>query len=173
MGLNGDPAVFAILAGFVAAIVAALVAGRTYSKITFHPHSATFRGHLLVSFHEDSLPGPEFLPNLRRVQRSRASQLSRRGLSGGKMRFRPEGISWHAGSIGTPKQLIEGDFLLPWDSIEQFDVGDIPMKLRLLGGAIAIKLKGVHGQLDGEFLGSHRLLLEALANTPLAAPTQD
>jgi hypothetical protein len=42
------------------------------------------------------------------------------------------------------------------------------MKLRLLGGALAIKLRDVPRQLDGEFLGSHHLLLEVLSKTPLA-----
>ena len=164
-GVTGNPALFGLIGFVLLGVVGVLVLGSTYSRIRFH--DGQFHGHLLVSFHEDSLPGPEVFPDLRVVPRRESSQLGRQGLSGGKLRIQDEGLSWHAGSLFTLSQRIEGSFFIPWSWIKLVDVGDVPMKLRLLGGALAIQLNEGRGTLDGEFLGSHKHILEVLRRSPL------
>jgi hypothetical protein len=165
-GVRGNEDWIIFVLCFAALLMMTGLVARTVSgRITYREG----RGHryVLVSFVEDALPGPLVLPGLRRVPPSKWRSLAKQHQSGGKLMLDPEGIAWHAGSKATPNQLIAGDFLLPWNAIEVVDIGDIPGKFRILGGAITIRLADGRGQLDGEFFGSRRLVLQALNETPL------
>jgi hypothetical protein len=122
-------------------------------------------GHqFLVSFDENSFGDISLFPEIRRRPRSGRG---RKGLSGGKLVIRQDGLRWRAGSIATPRCEISGHFFLPWSVIASVDVSDIPHSIDALGGAVTVFFTGDRGKLYGEFLGSRTKLLAALASTPL------
>lgn len=162
---SNSAAVYVLLGIVAALLLVAFGGGRSYSRITFR--DGQFHGRLLVAFHEDSFPDLRAFKELHRRPRSKASQVGRQNLSGGKLTFSNRGMTWKAGSFLTPHQLVEGGFEIKWTEIDLVDVGDAPMKLRTLGGAVTIRLKDGLGQIEGEFLGSHKLLLAALYSSPL------
>lgn len=165
-GVRGNPLGIFLAGSFVLLVGGFLIAGSTYGRIRFT--SGEFSGRLYVSFYEDSLPGPEVFPNLRRVDRSRRSQFGRPRRSAGKLRILPHGLRWNAeSSFLSPSQLIEGVCFLPWSWIAVVDLGDAWIKIPALGGAMSIQLTEDRGTLEGEFRGSHKQLLKVLRETPL------
>jgi hypothetical protein len=163
----GHPEFLALIGAIVVVVGFTLFVGSTYSQIRCR--GGEFRGQLLVSWRDDSIPGTDVFPRIERVERSRRSQLGRQGLSGGKLTIRSDGLVWHGGSLATPSQVTKGQFFIPWVDISNIDIGDVPMKLRVLGGAINIQLAQSRGSLEGQFLGSHRRIVEVLLKTPLSA----
>lgn len=122
----------------------------------------------LVSFIEDDFDDRSLFPDIRRTP---SSSIGRRGLSGGHLEIRSDGLSWEAGSLLTPRCELSGSFRLPWEEIETADVSDIPMKLRILGGAITFGLTD-GSEIQGEFLGPRTALLQGLRLSPLSQPRQ-
>jgi hypothetical protein len=62
--------------------------------------STGFRGHLQVSFKEDSFPSSGVFPSIERPERT--LRLGRKGLSGGKLTIEEKGFLWRAGSLRSP-----------------------------------------------------------------------
>jgi len=126
------------------------------------------RHRFLVSFDETSFGEISLFPEIRRTPRRRRG---RKGLSGGRLEIREEGLHWRAGGIATPRCEISGQFFLPWSVIASADVSDVPNTIKALGGALTLFLTEGRGRLYGEFLGSRTKLLAALSSTPLGVGT--
>ena len=90
-----------------------------------------------------------------------------RAVVGGRLEVVPDGLHLQMRFLS---RLIgvTGSVLIPWASIHDVQVGDIPGKInRGLGGGFAVTLKA-GGVLDGQFLGPRPALLTALKRSPLA-----
>jgi hypothetical protein len=158
----GDVVEVLIIVGSLAVAVSVLAARAfVVSRRRDGVDGLYWRGH--VGFVEDDFEDKSLFPNIRRTA---SSSFGRQGLSGGRLEIRTDGLAWDAGSVLTPRCELSGSFRLPWEAVEGADVSDIPMKSRLLGGALTFFLSG-GGEIQGEFLGSRRTLLDALRRSPL------
>ena len=131
---------------------------------TFHVMSAGGEQVLWsrsVAFDEDGFADRCRFPDIVRTVKPLRG---RKGLTGGRLQMKTDGIHWEAGSLGTPAGQIDGTFLLPWSVITSIEVRRIPHNLPV-GGALFIHLQG-GPQLYGEFLGSLKRLQEAINRSP-------
>jgi hypothetical protein len=116
-----------------------------------------------VSFYEDDLSRRGLFPGLGRKSRP---GFGRRGLTGGTLELRVDGMHWRAGGVLTPRSQVSGSFFLPWSKVESADVGSVPGKAKALGGYVRFVV-GKQTALNGEFFGSRTGLLHGLARSPL------
>ena len=150
---------------FVPIVIAIPVLASYFTSRARHGENGLlWRGH--IAFDEDDFDDRVLFPSITRTPRP---GLGRQGLSGGMLELRTDGMHWRAGSLLTPGCELSGSFFLPWTKIVSVDIGDIPMKVRFLGGAITIYVDGDSEELYGEFLGSRKGLLHALLRSPLGA----
>ncbi len=152
---NGRSGYLDVLLALVAA-AGIIVLGITAWSLGSRRRGVLWRG--LVSFSEDDLGGSPAFPHLVRTPKS---SVGRRGLSGGRLEVRQDGIHWSAGSLLTPGCEISGQFVLPWVEVEAIDIGRAPGKLPFLGGTLTVSLTGEQ-VVRGEFLGQRRALTQAL-----------
>lgn len=90
-----------------------------------------------------------------------------RGVVGGRMDVRAEGLSWRFGALARIAG-VRGMTLLPWNTLRDIEIGKVPgTVIRGSGGGISMEL--ANGTiLDGQFFGSREELLRVLGESPLA-----
>ena len=94
------------------------------------------------------------------------------GSCAGKAEVRDTGIRWKTGALGTPTSQVTGKFELGWADIQSVEIGLIPGKNNFLGGSIVLTLSNGRGELEGEFIGSRRVVQDALDAARLGYSSQ-
>ena len=163
--LRGDVAPFLVVGAIVLAL-GALIGIEFWQSRRRHGRGGTMWVGS-VAFDEADFDDKARFPDVIAKSRSKRSQIGRLGLSGGHLQIERGGIRWTAGSLLTPGSLLGGWFFLPWESIRSVDVCDIPFKVRWIRCGIRIYIGDEGQHLYGELLGSRRMLLGALRDSPL------
>jgi hypothetical protein len=125
-----------------------------------HGMSAGEGHHLwsgLVSFDEDGFADRSQFSDITRKVRPKRG---RKGLTGGRLQMRSDGLHWKAGSMLTPGGQLHEPSFLPCSVIPSMEANRIPYELPI-GGALLMHLQG-GPHLYGEFLGSRSRLLDAI-----------
>jgi hypothetical protein len=118
-----------------------------------------------VSFDGADLKDRSRFPDIRRIKRAEIRKIgNQEGRTLGSLRIESDGLRWKASN--TPGCQLQGHFFLPWSIIDNLEVQKIPHKVNIGGGALVVTLNGSY-RMFGEFIGSKKKLLRAIASTPV------
>lgn len=151
-----------------AVVLGGVAAYRFYRQDPAHfPDGAWWAG--LASVALDDLYRSGYGTGLQvRSRRRLAMVTAGRALLATLMTLRPEGAVFEC-RLQARLAGVRGRILIPWSAISTIQVGDVPMAINKgLGGAFTLVL-ATGLTIDGEFLGSRPMLLEALTRAPMAS----
>lgn len=163
---RGDRAMFGWLIVMLVAFYAGLLGYYWYRRSpSTRPSGATWAGMGSIRLHDARAAG---VANGLTVKSERRLRFWTRGLEavGGRLEVRPDGLQWTEGRLARLLG-VRGQIQLPWNAIENIEVGDVPGTLVRVGGGIAIRLRSGR-TFDLQFLGSREQLVEALAASPIS-----
>jgi len=162
-----DPTASVVVGATVFVMIAWILGYTFYRRSPSHlPQGSWWAGSgslSLMALREAGLAGDIHVKSERRMR----FWTQGREVVGGRLEVLPEGLRLQMRFLSRMIG-VTGSVLIPWASVEDIQVGDVPGKVnRGLGGGFAVTLK-TGGVLDGQFLGPRPALLAALKQSPLA-----